>query len=180
MSGLRWNSSLLIRSLLPKDPARKLVTCFSLLTSLSFFSHNAACCLSAKSLHQKVEHLPSVFAVRRTALYAIVLFGFATGFPGLVESGAEEPERPDAPEAPQGPVKQNLKVISAQAPYRVISGGARAVAARETFGPQSFLLGRSLPESALPATIRGIRPALDGICQTLRNAFHGCSFQSHD
>jgi hypothetical protein len=55
---------------------------------------------------------------------------------------AQEPEKPDAPNPPLGPVEQNLKVISAQAPYEPITGMERIHwAADETFGPQSFLIG---------------------------------------
>jgi hypothetical protein len=76
----------------------------------------------------------------RTALRPIVLFLLLIS--GCSFGLAQEPEKPNAPEPAQGPVKQNLKVISAQAPYRMISGKERIQwAARETFGPQSFLLG---------------------------------------
>jgi len=55
---------------------------------------------------------------------------------------AQEPEKPDAPVAPQGPVQQDLKVISAHAPYRIISAKERAQwATVQTFGPQSLLTG---------------------------------------
>jgi hypothetical protein len=77
----------------------------------------------------------SRFALNPIILFFLVMFGCST-------SRAQEPEKPNAPEAPQGPVRQNLKVISAQAPYRIISGKERVQwAARETFGPQSFLFG---------------------------------------
>jgi hypothetical protein len=93
-----------------------------------------------KSLHRKVEHLPMRFRRARTALRPIVLFVLLLS--GCSLSLAQEPEKPNAPEPAQGPVKPNLKVISAQAPYRMISGKERIQwAARETFGPQSFLLG---------------------------------------
>jgi hypothetical protein len=91
-------------------------------------------------LHRKVEHLPMRFRCARTALRPIVLLVLLIFACSL--SQAQEPEKPDAPEAPQGLVKQNLKVISAQAPYRMISAQERIQwAARETFGPQSFLIG---------------------------------------
>ena len=65
----------------------------------------------------------------------------ATDFRLLVEPGAGT-RKAERSGSAQGPVKQNLKVISAQAPYRMISGKERVQwAARETFGPQSFLLG---------------------------------------
>jgi hypothetical protein len=55
---------------------------------------------------------------------------------------AQEGEKPDAPQPPQGPVQQNLKVISAQAPYAPITGKQRVQwAADETFGPESWLVG---------------------------------------
>jgi hypothetical protein len=80
------------------------------------------------------------FRRARTALRPIVLFVLLLS--GCWLSLAQEPEKPNAPQPAQGPVKQNLKVISAQAPYRMISGKERIQwAARETFGPQSFLLG---------------------------------------
>jgi hypothetical protein len=55
----------------------------------------------------------------------------------------QESEKPDAPAAkPQGPPEQNLKVITAQAPYEPLSGKQRvAWAASETFGPESWLVG---------------------------------------
>ena len=54
----------------------------------------------------------------------------------------QQAEKPDAPEKPQGPVQQNLKVISAQAPYEMISGKQRVQwAAAQTFGPESLLVG---------------------------------------
>jgi hypothetical protein len=75
--------------------------------------------------------------VRPLSLLLIILL--ACCFSWAQEPG---PDKPDAPEAPQGPVKQNLKIISAQAPYRMISGKERILwAARETFGPQSFAIG---------------------------------------
>jgi hypothetical protein len=73
-------------------------------------------------------------------LNAVVLF-FLITFPDS-PSLAQQQQKPDAPEAAQGPVEENLKVIAAQAPYRTISGKERVRwAARETFSPQSFLLG---------------------------------------
>ena|SRR5882724_479777 len=73
--------------------------------------------------------------LRPLLLLVVVIFGCSRG-------RAQEPEKPNAPEAPQGPVKQNLKVISAQAPYRTISGKERvAWAAVETFGPESLIAG---------------------------------------
>jgi len=54
----------------------------------------------------------------------------------------QQADKPDAPEKPQGPVEQNLKVISAQAPYEMISGKQRVQwAAVQTFGPESLLVG---------------------------------------
>jgi len=55
---------------------------------------------------------------------------------------AQEPDKPDAPEKPEGPVHQNLKVISAHAPYQIISGKQSVEwAAQQTFGPESWLMG---------------------------------------
>jgi hypothetical protein len=66
----------------------------------------------------------------------------ACSFSSAQETGPDNSDKPDAPRAPLGPVKQNLKILSAQAPYRTISGKERVQwAARETFGPQSFLFG---------------------------------------
>jgi len=54
----------------------------------------------------------------------------------------QQTDRPDVPEKPRGPVEQNLKVISAQAPYEMISGKQRVQwAAAQTFGPESLLVG---------------------------------------
>ncbi len=67
----------------------------------------------------------------RFALHPVILFFLITF--GCSLSAAQEPEKPDAP---QGPVEQNLRVIPAQAPYRMISGNERiAWATVETFGP---------------------------------------------
>jgi len=77
----------------------------------------------------------SRFASNLVILFFLVSFGCAL-------SAAQEPEKPDAPRAPQGPVEQNLRVISAQAPYRMISGKERIQwAAIETFGPESLFAG---------------------------------------
>ena len=66
---------------------------------------------------------------------AIMAFSCPTAFP-------QDGEKPDAPDKPQGPVEQNLRVISAQAPYQMISGRQRiAWAAQQTFGPESLLVG---------------------------------------
>jgi hypothetical protein len=74
----------------------------------------------------------------RFVLHAVALFFLLT----FGSSHSRAQQRPDAPEPPQGPVEQNLKVLAAQAPYRMISGKERAQwAARETFGPQSCLFG---------------------------------------
>ncbi len=55
---------------------------------------------------------------------------------------AQTVEKPDAPALRPGPVAQDLRVISAQAPYRMISGKQRIQwAALETFGPESLLMG---------------------------------------
>jgi len=55
---------------------------------------------------------------------------------------AQDGEKPDAPDKPQGPVEQNLRVISAQAPYQMISGKQRIEwAVQQTFGPESLLVG---------------------------------------
>lgn len=55
---------------------------------------------------------------------------------------SQQADKPSAPEAPQGPVEQNLKVISAQAPYAMISGRQRVEwVASQTFGPESLLVG---------------------------------------
>jgi hypothetical protein len=57
-------------------------------------------------------------------------------------AAAQEAPRPDAPEKPQGPVDQNLKVISAAAPYEMISVKQRVQwVALETFGPESLSVG---------------------------------------
>ena len=57
-------------------------------------------------------------------------------------SQAQGSDKPDAPSVPQGPVDQDLKVIPAKAPYRIISGKERVQwAAQQTFGPQSWLTG---------------------------------------
>jgi hypothetical protein len=74
----------------------------------------------------------SRFALNPVILFFLVTFGCSRGL-------AQQQERPGAP---QGPVEQNLKVISAQAPYRMISAKERIRwAAMETFGPQSFFFG---------------------------------------
>ena len=77
----------------------------------------------------------SRFALHPVILFFLVTFGCSCGL-------AQQPEKVDAPEAPQGPVEQKLKVISAQAPYRMISGKERVQwAAIETFGPESLFIG---------------------------------------
>jgi hypothetical protein len=76
----------------------------------------------------------------RFALHLALLFLLITL--GCSHSLAQQPEKPDIPQAPQGPVEQNLRVISAQAPYRMISGKERIRwAALETFGPESLFIG---------------------------------------
>jgi len=51
-------------------------------------------------------------------------------------------EKPDAPTAKSDPSINDLKVISAQAPYQYITGKQRFEwAAIETFGPESLLVG---------------------------------------
>jgi hypothetical protein len=104
-----------------------LVSCFTM----------PLCCLLAKIC----DGVSTSFMRRpRLALHAVVLFSLIT-FGGSRSLGQQQ-QNPDAPEPPQGPVQQNLKVIAAQAPYRTISGEERVRwAARETFGPQSFLIG---------------------------------------
>jgi hypothetical protein len=76
----------------------------------------------------------------RFALNVVTLLFLVTL--GCSRALAQQPGRPEAPEAPQGPVEQNLRLLSAQAPYRMISGKERIRwAAMETFGPESFLSG---------------------------------------
>lgn len=73
------------------------------------------------------------------AAIAVVCAGMVLACPGAF---AQDGEKPDAPDRPQGPVEQNLKVISAQAPYKMISGKQRIEwAAQQTFGPESLLVG---------------------------------------
>lgn len=73
------------------------------------------------------------------AAIAVVCAGMVLACPGAF---AQDGEKPDAPDRPQGPVEQNLKVISAQAPYRMISGKQRIEwAAQQTLGPESLLVG---------------------------------------
>jgi hypothetical protein len=108
---------------------------YFLADAIPFLLHNAFCRLSAKIC----AGVPTSFMRRRRCgLDAIALFFLITF--GCSHSRAQQ--RPDAPEPPQGPVEQNLKVLAAQAPYRMISGKERVQwAARETFGPHSFLFG---------------------------------------
>jgi len=77
----------------------------------------------------------SRFALRAVTLLFLVTFGCSRAL-------AQQQGRPEAPQAPQGPVEQNLRLISAQAPYRMISGKERIRwAAMETFGTESLLVG---------------------------------------
>jgi len=103
--------------------------------AIVFLLHNAFCRLVAKIY----AGVPTSFMRRSPfVLHAVVLFFLITF--GCSHSRAQQ--KPDAPEAPQGPVEQDLKVIAAQAPYRMISGKERVRwAATETFGPKSFLIG---------------------------------------
>lgn len=57
-------------------------------------------------------------------------------------AAAQEAPKPDGPRKPQGPVEQNLKVISAPAPYEMIPVKQRVQwVAIETFGPESLSVG---------------------------------------
>ena len=70
---------------------------------------------------------------------ALICAGMVIACPGAF---GQDGEKPDAPDKPQGPVEQNLKVISAQAPYEMISGRQRIDwAVQQTFGPESLLVG---------------------------------------
>ena len=76
----------------------------------------------------------------RLALNAVTLLFLVTL--GCSPALAQQQGRPEAPQAPQGPVEQNLRLISAQAPYRMISGKERIRwAAMETLGPESLPFG---------------------------------------
>ncbi|HVH50346.1 MAG TPA: hypothetical protein VM781_01670 [Candidatus Bathyarchaeia archaeon] len=77
----------------------------------------------------------SCFALHLALLFSLITFGCSP-------SHAQQPEKADIPQAPQGPVEQNLRVSSAQASYRMISGKERIQwAALETFGPESLFIG---------------------------------------
>lgn len=81
-------------------------------------------------------HTFQVIKPVRVALLLFLSLLFSVALPG------QQVDKPDAPEKPQGPVEQNLKVISAQAPYAMISGKQRVQwAAAQTFGPESLLVG---------------------------------------
>ena len=78
---------------------------------------------------------------QRCRVPSLLLFIFFLGL-GCRISNAQDQDKPDAPSTPQGPPEQNLKVIQANAPYRMISATERARwAAQQTFGPQSWLTG---------------------------------------
>jgi hypothetical protein len=75
----------------------------------------------------------------RVSTLVVLTYGVVIACP---TSHSQQPQKPDAPVATQGPVEQSAKVISANAPYRMISGNERIRwAAQQTFGPQSWLTG---------------------------------------
>jgi hypothetical protein len=77
----------------------------------------------------------SRFAWHLALLFSLITFACS---PSL----AQQPDKRDIPQAPEGPVEPNLRVISAQAPYRMISGKERIRwAALETFAPESLFIG---------------------------------------
>jgi hypothetical protein len=91
-----------------------------------------------KNLHRKEQ--TSFMHRSRFALNAVTSLFLVTL--GCSPALAQQQERPDAPQAPQGPVEQNLRLVSAQAPYRMISAKERIRwAAMETFGPESLFAG---------------------------------------
>ena len=72
-----------------------------------------------------------------TFLFGLVFCG------GGISHAVAQSDKPEAPPVkPQGPPEQKLNFIAAQAPYEPLSGKQRVLwAARETFGPESWLVG---------------------------------------
>jgi len=76
------------------------------------------------------------FCFARLLLAASCLL-LATSF-----AAAQEQPKPEAPSKPQGPADDDLKVISAQAPYAPMTGKQRVQwTLAQTFGPESLLVG---------------------------------------
>jgi hypothetical protein len=80
-----------------------------------------------------------LFRPLRVSTLLMLTCGVAIACPA---SHSQQPQKPDAPIATQAHVEQSVNVVSANAPYRAISGNQRIQwAAQQTFGPQSWLTG---------------------------------------
>src|SRR6266851_4535621 len=101
--------------------------------------HNGVCCLSARICARRYQIAMPGFGIDRFLRLALLA---ALAVSACSIGRAQTVEKPDAPALRPGPVAQDLRVISAQAPYRMISGKQRIQwAALETFGPESLLMG---------------------------------------
>src|SRR5258708_2284990 len=80
-----------------------------------------------------------LFRPLRVSTILMLTWGVVIACPA---SHSQQPQKPDAPVATRAAVEQSVNVITANAPYRAISGNQRIQwAAQQTFGPQSWLTG---------------------------------------